>query len=337
MDSGMSKIRYLQQSMLIDQAKYQALKENWAYSYQILVELNERITKEIDLENISIVAAGSYGRLEAYEGSDLDYMILTEHEDESLQEVREIVARITAELNIKPPNPTGVFSEIVTVCDMIEKTGAPDDNLGSLAQRMLLLMESRPLYNAHYFRSTVDRILRKYLQLVTEDPSKEALFLLNDTIRYFRSICVNYEHNFWKEEEKWVIRNVKLRHSRVIMYAGLLFIVLNASKCTSVENDKLSYIASKIELTPIEKLVHVYRDNSDNSYIKILGIYDFFMRKLSNASIRGELSVDYRDRYSNQHYSDLKVTSDALQTELTRFVSSQKGNWTEQVFEYLIF
>ena len=35
--------------------------------------------------------------------------------------------------------------------------------------------------------------------------------------------------------------------------------------------------------------------------------------------------------------SDLKVTSDAFQGELTRFIDSHRGNWAETIFEYLIF
>ncbi|MCJ7507862.1 MAG: hypothetical protein MUO85_03925, partial [candidate division Zixibacteria bacterium] len=197
-----------------------------------------------------------------------------------------------------------------------------------------LLMESKPIYNESVFRNAVDKILRKYLELIMIDPKKEALFLLNDVIRYFRSICVNYQFNFWKEEDKWVMRNVKLRHSRIIMYAGLLLLILNASKNTE---DKFSYMQSKIYLTPIEKIIHVYTDNKDLSFTRILGTYDVFLRKNSDGEIRKALRVDYDERYSNPYYAELKVNSDNLQTEFTRFIFAQKGRWTEQIYEYLIF
>src|SRR6185436_13433920 len=103
-------------------------------------------------------------------------------------------------------------------------------NLGSLAQRMLLLMECRPIFNERVYRSAIDQILGRYLDLVRQDPRKDPLVLMNDLVRYFRSICVNYHFNFWRQQEKWGLRNVKLKHSRIILYAGLLFLVVNSTK-----------------------------------------------------------------------------------------------------------
>ena len=54
------------------------------------------------------------------------------------------------------------------------------------------------------------------------DPRKNYVFLLNDLIRYFRTICVNYPYTKEPEEEQWPIRNIKLRHSRLMMYASLV-------------------------------------------------------------------------------------------------------------------
>ncbi len=70
---------------------------------------------------------------------------------------------------------------------------------------------------------------------------------------------------------------------------------------------------------------------------RILGIYDIFIRKISDANIRASLRSDYEERYSNPYYSELKVNSDSLQTELTRFIFAQKGKWTDHIYEYLIF
>lgn len=320
-----------------DLTRFPSLKANWEYSHSVLHKLHEKLNSEISNENLAIVVAGSYGRLDASKESDLDFMVLTDHVDESVQKAKDKLLELAPHLDIKLPNPTGVFSKIIPVKEMIEKTGSGNDNLDTLAQRMLLLMESKAIYNEQYFRNIVDRLLHKYLKLLETDPEKEALFFLNDIIRYFRFICVNYEFNFWKQEDKWVIRNVKLRHSRIIMYAGLLFLILNASKFRDERKTKFSYIAENIYLTPLEKILHVYHDNNDPSYSRILGIYDIFLRKISDSNIRASLRADYEERYSNPYYAEMKVNSDSLQTELTRFIFSRRGIWTDQIFEYLIF
>ncbi|MDA8442139.1 MAG: hypothetical protein M0Z55_07150, partial [Peptococcaceae bacterium] len=209
------------------------------------------------------------------------------------------------------------------------------DHLTPLAQRLLLLLESQPVYNEDIYIKAVNNVLDKYLQYVIEDPKRQAVFLLNDTIRYFRSICVNYQYTCWKEEEKWTLRNIKLRHSRVIMYAGLLLLIVNASK---KDEDKLGYIRKHIRYTPIERIVHVYQDNDDHNFQKVLECYDLFLKKISDKDIRESLrGIDYSERYSNPYYKELKVNSDKLQTELTRFILANRHNWAPEIFEYLIF
>lgn len=55
------------------------------------------------------------------------------------------------------------------------------------------------------------------------------VFLLNDLVRYFRTVCVNNQATSIREPHKRAIRNAKLRHSRIVMYCGLLFALARAS------------------------------------------------------------------------------------------------------------
>jgi len=322
----------------ITQKKFNQLiyfKKNWDFSYEKLTQINKEFNLLFKSESFSIVVSGSYGRMEACDESDLDYMILSDDIDDSaIAEIRDNIEKVATELNINLPNITGVFSKTIKVNDLIDKTGSQDDYLCHLAQRMLLLMETKPIYNKRVFEFTVNKVFSNYLTMVRDEPEKEALFLLNDLIRYFRSIAVNYEFNFWKDNDKWAIRNVKLRHSRVLIYAGLLLLILNSSK---YRKNKYEYLSNRILLTPIEKIIDVYLDNNDYNFLKLLDIYDIFLEKISDKNIRNELRLDYHERHKSPHYHHLKVSSQSFLNELTRFVFAQKGNWGEQIFEYLIF
>lgn len=318
----------------MDISKFQTIRTNWEFSVATLERINERLNRSLEDEETSIAVAGSYGRLEASPSSDLDFIILSQHKLEDKRMILDCIKDTTEELGIGLPNPEGVFSEVISVTDLVGKIGSRDDTLECVAQRMLLLMETRPIYNERVYLNVTDQILRKYLEYVIQDPKKEALFLMNDLIRYFRSICVNYQFQFWREQEKWTLRNVKLRHSRIVLYAGLLLLILDASK---ERKDKFSYISSRIHYTPLEKIALVYADNGDYSFNKILGIYEVFLRKVTDEKIRNSLQIDYENRYSNPYYLELKVSADSLRTELTRFIFSMKGVWTDQVLEYLIF
>src|ERR1700744_600031 len=307
--------------------KYVNFKSNWDYSYQKLTKLNEAcVDKFGDNETFSIVVAGSYGRMEANNQSDLDYVILsTTNTDVDINKIVSEVRSIASNLEIPLPNEAGVFAKSYNKSDLIDNIGNEEDDLNKLAQRLLLIMECKPIFNETMFDVFIDEILKKYLEYVITEPTKEAIFLMNDLIRYFRSIAVNYQYNFWKNNEKWTLRNVKLRHSRILMYAGVLLLILNASK---LRTGKFEYIKKHIRLTPFEKIVSVYLDNNDFNFIRLIGPYDIFLSKLNDEKVRKLLQVNYEERYNNPHYAELKVTSDTFIAELTRFIFSKRGIWS---------
>jgi hypothetical protein len=205
-------------------------------------------------------------------------------------------------------------------------------------------MESRPIYNSGFFNNVIiNKLLDHYMLRPSRDPDKDPVLLLNDLIHYFRAICVNVEFSFWNanESEKQGLRNIKLRHSRVLIYAGLLFLILNSSK---QKNEKENYLRKYIQSTqrsacsPLERIYHVYKDNSDYNFSKIAESYDLFLAKLHDDCVRKELkNLDYSDRYKSQYYIELRLNSQLLISELTRFVFENKSKWNPQIIEYLIF
>lgn len=335
----MESISYPDKPKCIDDLTYfPDFNNNWRYTKEKLFFLNQKLNEAFDNDDTFCIAvAGSYGRMEASEQSDIDYIIIFKESNidaKLVKNIREKIKAIAEELSIVMPNPEGVFSQTLSRDMIVEDIGNKDENLTVLAQRMLLLMESKAIYNEELFKEVVTQILKKYLKFVISDPTKEALFLLNDLIRYFRSIAVNYEYSFGKDNQKWTLRNVKLRHSRVVIYAGLLLLIMDASKD---RKDKFQYFENHIHLTPIERIVTVYTNNNDFNYVKLLGAYNMFLNKINDDKIRQALKVEYDDRYDNPHYANLKVSSDLLQSELSRFVFAQKNNWSQQIYEYLIF
>lgn len=315
--------------------KYPTLKNNWNFSIQKLQEYNT-IFSDLDFENISVVLAGSYGRLEASENSDVDFLIIVKDKvsQEEKNTIWEKVTKKFSSNNSIFPNPDGVFADIISITELEDNIGSKDDSLHLLAQRMLLILETKVVYNEEIFNLAVQRILDKYLELIKSESEKEALFLMNDLIRYFREICVNYQYNFWRENEKWALRNVKLRHSRIIMYAGTLLVILNAS----TKENKFEYILEMIKLTPLERISLIYQENRNiGGMEKVLTAYEIFLRKISSESIRNELKLEYNQRLQSPHYMELKGSADLLRSELTEFIIDNRKKWSNKVFEYLIF
>jgi predicted nucleotidyltransferase len=313
------------------------LRRNWDYSHAKLIELNAELNALFGKEKgFSVVVAGSYGRMDASEKSDLDFLIVHDGELQNGEEKVNKVREIGAKLSISMPNPEGAFSKPIELSELLGAVGSKEDTLLKTAQRLLILMECRPIFNQSYFRLIVNQILDHYMTLLEDDSSKEPVVLLNDLIRYFREICLNVEFSFWQDEStKWGLRNIKLRHSRVLIYAALLLLILNSSKMSP---NKKEYLRKQVEFTPLERIAHVYEDNSDFNFARVTEVYDLFLSKLQDDDVRSQLrELDYADRYSSRYFTELKLNSQFLQSELTRFIIDNRPNWSPLIFEYLIF
>ena len=288
-----------------------------------------------DSNAFTVAVAGSFGRMEAFKHSDLDFMIFTTGglEADSCYMIMRGIQECSKIFKTDLPDSNGVFGRMTPYDQLINRIGARDETIHDLAQRMLLLMEARPLYNDEIYQETIGSVLSGYLRGMENNPSKEALFMLNDVIRYFRSVCVHYQPDFWRQRDQWALHSVKLWHSRIIMYGGLLLAVLNAS----IKPDKVSYLHSIIALSPLERIVAIYQEASDPGYKKILKLYDYFLNRVQDDNFREQLKISYEQHYSSIEYQEMKLNSLALTRELARFVFGQSGRWTDQVMDYLIF
>lgn len=331
-------------------AAYSQITENRAFSLEVLAHVQPKVA-EAALDGVRCVAiAGSFGRLEASHVSDADLIIVLDDEvaeagDEQRTVIETVVVDLLAaafeERGIERPNPEGVFAKPRTLAELlppIEAGGIGTHTEASdiMGKRLLLLMESRAIWNEAAYEDVIDQIFNRYAELVRADPTKEYVYLLNDLIRYFRFICVNYQSTFGNQNEKWAIRNVKLRHSRIIIYIGLLALLGSAS--TYRDDSKIDAVRQQLALSPLERLEHAYDHVGDFGFYKVAGLYNAFLMRLSDPDVRTQLNaIEYPERYANPYFATIKANSDALQSELTNFLFRRRGQWSDRFFEYLLF
>jgi predicted nucleotidyltransferase len=295
---------------------------------------------KLQIESIAI--AGSYGRLEANEHSDLDFIPVRRvmKGADSLEldaTIKENLRALCTKANISSPNPNGIFARSVPARKQIaDFSGSHEESVADFGRRLLLLMESTCVFGDNDYSKLKLEILRKYGEDVQSDPRKNFVYLLNDTIRYFRTICVNYQWTKEKNEYgKWPIRNVKLRHSRVIMYFSMVAAIGHLSKYC--EGDKVDVIFALLNLDPLLRLFVIYDLEGDQGYFRLAQFYDTFLRKMSEKSSRSDLAnIEYPNRYESDVFASLKANSDGLSAELWRFLTGRMAHWEQRFFEYLI-
>ena len=199
------------------------------------------IDSGVTCQSGDILAFGSLARREATDESDFDYLVLVDGIPEDPDAPGELLRRADhlrtiwaveqghqgdqADLAVKKPGTSGLFATVVGAFDLIEQVGLERDTNHSLTRRMLLLEESVSLFNAYVRTRVVSAALDRYLVLPGVRPEATPRYLLNDVIRYWRTVSVDYQAKANALENSG-LRYVKLLIPRKIQFASMLMSLL---------------------------------------------------------------------------------------------------------------
>jgi hypothetical protein len=283
----------------------------------------------------SVVLMGSWGRGEVTAGSDDDFMVLAYGAEEL--EIEPTIEEVGGVLK-RQPGEDGPFAEPVFSQNLVNDIGLDADSNKNLTRRLLFLLESTPVSgDERIYRTVRNEILDRYLDQSVK-PYHPPRFFLNDVVRYWRTICVDFAAKEWKGPEKWGIRNSKLRTSRKALFASGLLPLLECFRYA--ERDAIrEFIERELAMSPTDRIARafLYNDAADEGG-RALGAYDEFLGHLHNAEFRHALEEVTRESSGESaEFARANEIGKELQRGLLALLYEASPGLAKVVRDYAIF
>ncbi|MGD1396099.1 nucleotidyltransferase domain-containing protein [Vibrio harveyi] len=286
------------------------------YSEKVVEQIREELTKAFPSDfELAVVVTGSFGRNEASEASDMDWFVVAKEQlsDTTTEEVRKTVTEIVDRHVSKNVGDTGTFGGVVTKNELLVNFGGDEDTNKKFTRRMLYLLESKWLFNKDFYEELKNEILSRYIKNGVPDSGLNR-FILNDVIRYYRTICTDYEFKVYENEKKWGVRKIKLRFSRKLLYfSGLITVASTGSMSRALKLEKTEQLLS---LSPIERIQYIFGKEQTST---MMSYYSQFLEEISKDSVRTSLDeVERENRNQNEDYRNLKNLSEHFNWEMEK-------------------
>lgn len=294
-----------------------------------LLRLEEGLAR-FETAATSIIVTGSFGRCEVTEGSDLDWVLLVDGPSDPAHFLLQTqIGEAIQGLGFKRPGRTGTFGQLASSHELVHHIAGIRDTNENLTRRILLLSESRAITNGIVRDRVVRNVLKRYIVHDRPAPTAAAAitiphFLLNDIVRYWRTIASDYASKMWeRQREGWALRNTKLRFSRKLLFAwGLLscfsFEIFSPDDREEILADQnefpvllADFIRRQTDITPLDMLSRALLEHgSMETARKVLDAYDVFIAALANAGERDQLEkLGFEAAATNEAFQRLRDAS----------------------------
>jgi len=267
------------------------------------------ILRDQDPSDTSIVVFGSLARGEYTSGSDLDWTLLIDGQADEAHytQVQEITRRLERE-KFAAPGPSGLFGNVAFSHPILHQIGGQDDTNKNTTQRILLLLESMAIGKREAHERVLHLVLSRYIEDdrgIRHGANKEYLVpqvLLNDIVRYWRTVTVDFVSKQRERAKGWALRNAKLRTSRKLIFvSGMLtcfsFVLFGQNHQLTDNQGRaqapllVRFLRERIGRTPLENLAEALLRPSvkqETAHL-LLDAYDAFLAILSDTEKRNHL------------------------------------------------
>lgn len=256
-----------------------------------------------------VATFGSYARREASDLSDIDYLLISE-EDEIPADIKNRIRKVIGNVVRIGPSKGGPFAASVQYGTFLKNFGGNQERNHSLTRRLLLMLEGECLFGTEKFKRLRSDIIERYVDATPND-QQLARFLLNDIIRYWRTMTVDYMYKTTEASKPWAIRNIKLTFSRKLLYASGLFAI--GATVDEGKQAKIDLLTELFDLTPIDRLAKIC---GIGALEPALRSYDHFLKEMEKPSIRDHLKAIKSGDHSDPIFRELKDEGHTFTEEL---------------------
>jgi hypothetical protein len=290
----------------------------------------------LDPRIATIALSGSLGRMEGLDHSDADLIVIVESADPlPLAECRGITQHVwsmLAPLKLPRPAGDGIFTAAVnwqSLCDP-QQRGQIDESLAVFGTRIQLLLDSQPVWNRSSFDRLLGEIVRRYASGdVLRCQTAPWAYLANDLIRYYRCLAIDAQWRRRANPQAWRVFNLKLAHSRRLLYAGLLWLLGESSQTVA---NRADWLQPCLRLTPLERVAWVMNHGRSGHLPQVLACYDRFLGCLGDPAFLAALddgSDADAELDANPAYRQLMDNAQHLAAALFAFLLTRRGIWPD--------
>lgn len=289
------------------QKRYQSAEDQ-------LQKIRTEFSKQLDenkYQHITVYCGGSLGRGDVGGKSDLDLFILSKTEKKDVRRLDVLkllskIIRINDELGYPEFSNDGQFIKIYSFPEMLKALGSPrDDNENLFTVRMLLLLESKCVFNQDIYIQFLHNTVDHYFRDSRGKKSFKPLFILNDLLRFWRTLCLNYELIRDNSERPWRKKNINLKFSRMLtVFSTILPIISDPG----FNKEKLYDL---VMLPPIHRLAtgldYLNDDHLLNDFNQFMQHYEFFLKTKEDMGSKKSLDNASLDRKTREYAKDFSA------------------------------
>jgi hypothetical protein len=328
---------------------WKVLESARAYCEQLIQRVTEITNaflaeQQFDAADVCFVVVGSVGRFEALGASDLDFTPVLRTQ-EALQRFGSLDQLLRARLREQLDVDVSRGEELTAPAALDDLAsaaliGSKDDRSDQLTRRILTLTEGKQAGG----NFPIEKIRRAIMEAYSgEDRSRgrHVLSLCNDLARYYRTVCIEYKSKVEGREEKWGIRNMKLRHNRKFWFFSCILTVVHLAETNPEGNEPyIQGLLEAFERPPFERLFDAVGERLEGLAGRVVEPFAWFIEFTSDKGRRTALEgVRWDNRYEmklDNPFHAAKFNSDRMHQEMLSLIDSLPQDQAHRIFSWFL-